>query len=160
MQSSVNFPSFDCPTHRIYSGCAQCAELGEIPFLSTQGQSISNMSVKGWQSASFCQACQSCMSAMLLLGLISAVSSSLYRLSSLTLTDLGRQSPKEQQLDLTLLPASLRVLNVSALRVDICALKHLKCLSITKLRFEWTCNTASEVYQLLQQLTLLQVSLL
>lgn len=86
--------------------------------------------------------------------------SSLYRLSSLKLRDLGRHSPKEQQLDLTLLPASLKVLDVSALRVDICALKHLKCLSITKLRFDSTCSTASEVYQLLQQLTLLQVSLL
>ena len=65
-----------------------------------------------------------------------------------------------QELDMSVFPPSITVLELMGFEIDPLGFSSTKCLGIKSLTITWAGNTAEEIVALLQQLPLLQASLL
>ena len=62
------------------------------------------------------------------------------------------------QIDLSLLPASLKVLETKGFWAETAEFARIACTKVTKLTFHWQHNSPEEIYELLQQLPAVQAS--
>ncbi len=80
------------------------------------------------------------------------------QLRSLTLRQVNPAKEEGQLLDLTILPPSLRSLNVEDFDVNTDSFRNIHFGGLTSLTFFWTSNGASDIADLLQYLPQLLVS--
>ena len=150
--------------YRAYCRCSLSAKLGGMHALITWARQTfwSSIAQTFLRWASCCQVCLKLRVSSPDASFAAYSLSAFSRLTTLKMRMGRKEEYREiqmQELDMSVLPPSITVLELMGFKIDPLGSSSTKCLGIKSLTITWAGNTAEEIVALLQQFPLLQASL-